>query len=611
MPGSVAFLNSGKTVHPILPKSQCWCVDGKTKFALRIRGDNYYRIELPSENDTDQRAANDFKIVLAKILQYESTPCPFKRGFYVELPEKSPQTPKKPWTPKHTPTSLGSPFSPEVREEKERGRNDKFTSGGSLTIERSGSRCSSSEWSFEGKENNCGESKSERESPGNAPDKVERLVASFEVLRSTHDTDRHASTLERWGESDEESQMMPQRLQLAEKESLASIDATASVLEDVPPLSTTESVDESIIDDSTMLEPDAGTLSLESTVDTLSETVNALQAETSSFSKKPEKEELDGMAFGVSMWLDTPDDLKTPSNFRPSNCVSSGTAPLNLTRSSCGHLVSSSQTFKVPSSEDSGSKSIASSIESHTSFHSFHRPTSPLPPSPPYTEGSPSPPSSYVFPAGVSRIQPHQRGVSELTITAGNFQKLDDTSIPDWLGDSPVGSKSGALDSKGSTVDDDEESFRTASAVTTPERRAFATTKSSSSSTGHRLSRGRAHSPLPSSANIYIPPTTLTGHLTNVILQKTRSLLLGPPIQLVALMLNLASRFAIGALQSQPFTYGDSGQPIPCSWGDDGDVEYDSDNDDDDYGISLGGTPDLSRRKRHSDKGLGSNWDID
>ncbi len=100
MPGSVAFLNSGTTLHPILAKSQCWCVDGETIFVLRIRLGSYYRIELPNKSEEDSKVAEELKGVLARVLQFETTPCPFNRNFTVELPE-SPKTPirKRPWRP--------------------------------------------------------------------------------------------------------------------------------------------------------------------------------------------------------------------------------------------------------------------------------------------------------------------------------------------------------------------------------------------------------------------------------------------------------------------------------------------------------------------------------
>ena len=97
----VAFLNSGSTLRPILAKSQCWCVDGDSRFVLKIGHDSYYRIELPNTREGDNEKVEEFKRVLAKLLQYEVTSCPFIRGFTVVLPEK-PAVPvkKRPWRPR-------------------------------------------------------------------------------------------------------------------------------------------------------------------------------------------------------------------------------------------------------------------------------------------------------------------------------------------------------------------------------------------------------------------------------------------------------------------------------------------------------------------------------
>ncbi|KAJ5154388.1 uncharacterized protein N7500_009827 [Penicillium coprophilum] len=99
--GSTAFLKCGNVVHAILKNSQCWCVDGVSKFVLRIRPLTYYRIELPYETEDDRSLVQDLRIALPTILRYEVTPCPFKRAFSVELPNDAmaPRR-KKAWQPK-------------------------------------------------------------------------------------------------------------------------------------------------------------------------------------------------------------------------------------------------------------------------------------------------------------------------------------------------------------------------------------------------------------------------------------------------------------------------------------------------------------------------------
>ncbi|KAJ5377618.1 uncharacterized protein N7496_005027 [Penicillium cataractarum] len=99
--GLTVFLKCGNVVHAILKNSQCWCVDGVSKFVLRIRPLTYYRIELPHETAEDMALVEDLKTALPTVLRYEVTPCPFKRAFTVDLPEEAtaPRR-KKAWRPK-------------------------------------------------------------------------------------------------------------------------------------------------------------------------------------------------------------------------------------------------------------------------------------------------------------------------------------------------------------------------------------------------------------------------------------------------------------------------------------------------------------------------------
>ncbi|KND90795.1 hypothetical protein TOPH_04445 [Tolypocladium ophioglossoides CBS 100239] len=100
-PGSVAFLSCGSALQPILPKSQCWCIDeANSKFVLQIRRPNYWRIELPVSSAEDQKRARDFRDILDGLLEFEKTQCPFQRPFTVVLPEQ-PNLPvkKRPWAP--------------------------------------------------------------------------------------------------------------------------------------------------------------------------------------------------------------------------------------------------------------------------------------------------------------------------------------------------------------------------------------------------------------------------------------------------------------------------------------------------------------------------------
>ena len=298
-------------------------------------------------------------------------------------------------------------------------------------------------------------------------------------------------------------------------------------------------------------------------------------------------------------WLDDPEDVLTSIAPRPSTQTRSVTAPLSL---------SSDQGASAPNPKDSPddpeTTSIASSIESFESFHSFHSPTSPVPPSPPYSE-SPSP--SNHLSIDVQRVRPHKRDASELTITAERIHSPVDMSTPIWPGDdSPVTPMPKDFLPAPEDVGSEQ---RSRSATPDHSSRSVSPT----ASIRRRFHQRRAHSPLPPPANIYIPRQARfpNGPLSSAILQKTCSLLLGPPVQLVALMLNIAAKIAAGSLAAQTFTYNERGQPIPCSWADDEDDDDDEARWEDDYGISLGGTPETRRRSSARSPQDSSSWDID
>ncbi|TEY28944.1 hypothetical protein BOTCAL_0982g00010 [Botryotinia calthae] len=102
-PESVAFFNCQKALKPILPRSQCWFVsdDGSSKFVLQVRRlQEYWRIEISNTTPEEIKQGEELKKILAQVLLYEKTPCPFQRTFSVDLPI-APQIPttQKPWKP--------------------------------------------------------------------------------------------------------------------------------------------------------------------------------------------------------------------------------------------------------------------------------------------------------------------------------------------------------------------------------------------------------------------------------------------------------------------------------------------------------------------------------
>ncbi|KAK6608945.1 hypothetical protein H4I96_02876 [Botrytis cinerea] len=88
-PESVAFFNCQKALKPILPRSQCWFVsdDGSSKFVLQVRRlQEYWRIEISNTTPEEIKQGEELKKILAQVLLYEKTPCPFQRTFSVDLP---------------------------------------------------------------------------------------------------------------------------------------------------------------------------------------------------------------------------------------------------------------------------------------------------------------------------------------------------------------------------------------------------------------------------------------------------------------------------------------------------------------------------------------------
>ncbi|KAK6509281.1 hypothetical protein TWF481_004039 [Arthrobotrys musiformis] len=75
---STAFLQGGQLLQPLLPRSACWCLDERRGiFVLRIRKDNYYRLEL-QEVEGDLSKVQSLKSVLDKLIVFEKTNCPFR-----------------------------------------------------------------------------------------------------------------------------------------------------------------------------------------------------------------------------------------------------------------------------------------------------------------------------------------------------------------------------------------------------------------------------------------------------------------------------------------------------------------------------------------------------
>ena len=273
---------------------------------------------------------------------------------------------------------------------------------------------------------------------------------------------------------------------------------------------------------------------------------------------------------------DEPDALKTPTRPKPLRTGRAITAPPQMTLKT---TPSSNTRTGTPVPPDL-KKQPSSLSSSGDSFHSFHSPISPPPPSPPYSD----PPSPTAKPdervsLDVPRLRSHTRDTSDVTIT-GHSELSDLTEAESRQEDT---SSSFPLVPRTPPLVSDTASEDHWSEPVTPEPSNELRRREK------RLTR-RSYSPLPSPVNLYFPGNRLSGHhLTTAILQKTCSLLLGPPVQLVALMLNIAAKITNGIHRGASFGYQEGGEKIPCSW-DFSDADEDPEDvwEEDDYGISLG-----------------------
>jgi len=289
------------------------------------------------------------------------------------------------------------------------------------------------------------------------------------------------------------------------------------------------------------------------------------------------------------------DSLKSPIRPKPLTNGRAITAPTQLIITETpppGFESPLSATNNVPTE----SSSLSSGKES---FHSFHSPISPLPPSPPYSD-PPSPPFTLPGHIDLPRRRPHTRDISEITITADSPEFWDPVQTPTRSknGHDPARLLGMPTNVDGTDGQNDEVWFEMMEPSAATELRYRSAP-----------SRQRAHSPLPLAANLFSPTSRASGHhLTTAILQKTCSVLLGPPVHLIALMLNIAKKIASGATRGVAFGFGEAGERIPCQWDySDTDEIGDGAWGEDDYGIALGNMPAKTTKRGP----FGGSWEID
>ncbi|KAL9603722.1 MAG: hypothetical protein Q9219_001041 [cf. Caloplaca sp. 3 TL-2023] len=480
--GSVAFLNSGtRLLKPILAKSQCWCVDGESKFVLQAGPHSYYRIELPYTTPDDLAKVAEFKRTLGKVLQYETTPCPFKRGFTIDLPEK-PKTPvrKRPWKPHEPPKPI-------------------------LATEQLG--------------------RSSRElRPWEKPTASAGPVSATGSLVEEREENGEDYTDSAPGDSAESSESGP--------------DSDSANDSEVTPR-------------------------------------NPIEHHQQHF-----------------------DLFQTPTRPRTLKTDRAITAPPQLSLRTKPRPTDTDEDVYPPDALEETS-SLSSSVDSFHSFRSFHSPISPLPPSPTFPHRSPSPHLDNDEGIIISKTRNHKRDDSDLTVTAEprTVWNASESAVLQGIPEpaSPEQPQTPTLVSDTTSQSEEASPEAITPSSIQPRRRT-------------RHLRQRSQSPLPSPANLYSPTSRLSGHhLTTAILQKTCSMLLGPPVSLIALMLNIASRIMNGTYNGFPFGHPDLGRQLPGSW-----CSSDSEQaneEEDDYGCALDKLP--SSRSSSKSKEMGGSWEID
>ncbi len=641
--GSVWFLKCGSQfVYSILRNSQCWCVDGECRFVLRKGRFEYYRLELPNDTEEERAKIEELKAAFSKVLKFERTPCPFKRGFHVDLPDDA-ITPRRKgkWTKKEgslpaTPDSntpslrrtkgsrswslqAQSPVPvPESRRQSDYSfakrlyppppRRDTLSG---LRPGTPSSTVSSDEDVSHGRPENLSDSGSSMDEP-HAADKQELPVAT---ARQAVDADEYPVT----GDG-------PASIQPVDDEETTSNALNKSMYaEDAPPvlaetptpavaevnIDHVESIDIKTAHDGTV----GGEPHSEKPIDA------TVQIEDGSRPRRLEDDEVPHelslperpeSPLGNSLHASETKDTAAADDDEPSSTQSVDTGSLNNT--DMLEADSSSADVEAPDgarepetegemSEDPGAltcqPAAGNTLDDTASIASaavsFHTLASDEPISPPSPSECPQL-TEHFDPRNPGHSQ-HKRGVSEMTITASNFdgqtegEQLDRFVTTDEGGERPSTPRL----TQSSASDDSWPN------ITTP--------PNIQGGLRERMKSRESRSRFRSSSDTFTPQSPNHGnHMTSVLLQKALNLALVKPIELAVLLVHILARIAGGASLNDLLTGDLFKQPDQhrrnSSFPDR--ISPQQDDYEDDFGVPLrGGTRsseiDVSRSGRGTD----------
>ncbi|KAI1371895.1 inheritance of peroxisomes protein 1-domain-containing protein [Hypoxylon crocopeplum] len=590
-PGSVAFLSCGSALQPILPKSQCWCIDeDNSRFVLQIRRPQYWRIELPVSEPDDQERALVFRDVLDRVLLFEKTQCPFQRSFAVDLPDQ-PETPikKKAWTAegKHLKSSpflvdpSSSPSARAIIEDRRASVSGQGPSGFDLGPDQE--RYENQRGYWQDKTDHEEESLViEGRGHGTRWQRPLQVAADDPDIAPADGT-KPLHPLPREGKAIAPGVQDAKRILILEDDS-----------NNPTQLPTSQAVD---------LQATEGTLSGDVDVRRLDRILQDPIVPNPEKGRVTSNEPIDEPSFEGSGHV-VPMNL-TRKRMSRALAGRAFTAPPQLTvvtspPSKAKELPAGAKGQPPPSSKPvvSDENSPVGSTDSFHSVQSWHSPITPLLPSPPSSR--PVTPSTARFPHPHENI-PLPRPSSRARDNAAymNTPDTDRTFIPSSAGTtghtdetasptppSPADNHNNHV----SPIPIDERS--NVSCATALEERSQVQQRPRLRPNSLSISR-RALSPLPSAANFFSPPSrqpsqsriAAVRRLPSAIIQKTMEILLSPPAYLVSLMLKVAAKIAAGEWRGLVFGFGEGGEKIPVQW-DYSDGEFSDWSDDEDYAMA-------------------------
>lgn len=617
--GSTNFLKSGTVTHAILRNSQCWCVDGESKFVLRIKKFQYYRIELPTNSDDDRAKVEELKVLLKKILRFERTPCPFKRGFHVDLPE-SDITPRRKGRWKRRQSSQVSALIGNISSPISRGRSSSVEA--TLVDNQFGKDGPEDGSSTNGSEYDEDETHSETDSheehgshspvipiSASSDDRLDKTKADAdEVLHAPEAetrsddletgqtiTDISGSALEQLHMLSEEPTKGREKDDLhAQRDENMSIKCDNAQMEadivgsapEQPKIVPAEppSAVSCPPKEETKLVPEAELPEAES---------EAAEVESSiakAYTKADAEVEVPSISTGDSLEI-TPGEPSGSDATAPEQALAD-IGDEELQNRELDEIDTNIAAEPLEMEIDSRPIDTMSIASTSNSFHSFDAPESPTSSrslSPPHSPPSPTPLAEVSDPLATEGHHAHKREVSELTITPssprlGNLSRFT-TASPDRPSTSASDPPSTPLLAKSSASDGSWTEVETPSGLLPAQIR-------------HRLKTRRSLSPLPPSPTLFTPSSQQdrSNHLTSTLLQKACSLALGKPIEVAVMLIHILARIAGGAtlkdlLNGDLFKKPGHEQEhqLNRSLPDQIDGKGDDDLDEDDFGVPIRG----------------------